>query len=193
MTAIAQSDLTFSKVDEDFLSVANKMIIWDITFGNGVLTYPSGGVPVATSVGTLGFNKTIKFVTVQQPSTNGYIYKWTLSDTAPKIRIYQSSGDAIGNHTHTITGHTHQVAVTSAAAAGVDTWDEASALGVVFLSGATLQRTKTGAATHFDTSACGTLTTSSAGSAAADASALSELSTAATPAAITVRVMLIGE
>jgi hypothetical protein len=223
MTALAETNVLFSRVDTDYLSVANKMVIGDLTFGNSALTYPTGGIPVATSVGKFGFNKTIKFVQISEPSDAGYIYRWTYSDSAPKVRIYQSSGDALANHTHTVAAHvhtlashthqiathTHNISIASATSlSAVDTYAKLSAIGVVFAQSNTLKKTVAGAAQVIPTAGTGTistsgtatlssgqttLTTAGGGAATADPSAMTEMTTGYAPAATTLRLMMLGE
>ncbi|MBI5845131.1 MAG: hypothetical protein HZB23_10735 [Deltaproteobacteria bacterium] len=61
------------------------MGIFDVSFGDGALTYPAGGVPLP-AIGNFGFKKIIQFGLVQQPVTNGFLYKYDPS--SHKVKIY---------------------------------------------------------------------------------------------------------
>ncbi len=101
MTAIAHTDITVTKIDEDVFGIANKMVLADLALSSSALTYPSGGIPIGITPAKFGFHKTMKYANVMDAPADGLIYKLTLSDTAPKIRIYETA--AMGSHTHTLT------------------------------------------------------------------------------------------
>ncbi len=56
-----------------------------ITFGDGALTYPTGGVPLP-AIGMFGFRNAIDFCAIQQPVGNGFVYKYDA--TNHKIKIF---------------------------------------------------------------------------------------------------------
>jgi hypothetical protein len=78
MTALASTNVVvaISSRDRDIMPAGPKKVqLADITFGNGSLTYPTGGVPLPAK-GSFGFNKGIDFVAVEQPPANGFFYKY---------------------------------------------------------------------------------------------------------------------
>ncbi|WP_028316698.1 hypothetical protein [Desulfatibacillum aliphaticivorans] len=60
------------------------MTIASIAFGDGVKTYPSGGVPLP-DMGQFGFKREIGFVAIQQPASNGFMYKYDQENHKLKI------------------------------------------------------------------------------------------------------------
>ena len=67
-----------------------KQRIFDLTVGNGVLTYPTGGIPLPT-LAALGFNKEIRFATVMPP-LNGYVYRYDRANH--KLLMFYGNYDA---------------------------------------------------------------------------------------------------
>lgn len=66
-----------------------------LTFGDGALTYPSGGIPVTAA--QLGFRNAIRDILfVDASGGDGYLYKYDLTNN--KVRIYQ------GNYTASAVG-----------------------------------------------------------------------------------------
>ena len=55
-----------------------------IAFGNGVLTYPTGGVPLTT--GSLGFRRGIDALMILESNSDALLYEWDKS--ANTISIY---------------------------------------------------------------------------------------------------------
>ena len=96
MTAIAATDVavTVSTRNRDIMpGMPKRAQIASVVFGNGTLTYPTGGVPLPAK-GIFGFNKAIEFGVIEQP-INGYLYKF--DRTNHKILIYDQG---------VTTGHT---------------------------------------------------------------------------------------
>jgi len=56
-----------------------------ITFGNGTLTYPTGGVPLPDK-SAFGLHKAIDLVLIEQPPANGFVYKYDKDNH--KIKIF---------------------------------------------------------------------------------------------------------
>jgi len=56
-----------------------------ITFGDGSLTYPTGGVPLP-AIGAFGLHKGIDFALIEQPPANGFVYKY--DKVNHKIKIF---------------------------------------------------------------------------------------------------------
>jgi hypothetical protein len=87
MAAIASSDVTVSVStrNRDIAPGGPKLMqIASVGFGNGSLTYPTGGVPLP-AIGVFGFKKAIEFGVIEQP-VNGFIYKFDRANH--KIIIY---------------------------------------------------------------------------------------------------------
>jgi hypothetical protein len=101
MTAIAHTDIAVTKIDEDQFTIANKMVINDLALSSSALTYPSGGIPIGTTPTKFGFHKTMKYANIMDAPADGLIYKLTLSDSAPKIRIWETAAGT--SHTHSLT------------------------------------------------------------------------------------------
>lgn len=86
MADIAASDVTHTVVSR--ARTASQGINNEVTiaFGNGVLTYPSGGVPLTGAL--MGCPNVVSdFDIVDAGNANGFLYKW--DKTNNKIRIYQ--------------------------------------------------------------------------------------------------------
>lgn len=86
MTALASTDVTVSvsRRDKDMFGGMRKATIADITFGDGALTYPTGGVPLPAK-GAFGFTKEIAMGLIEQPPGNGFIYKYDRANHKLKI------------------------------------------------------------------------------------------------------------
>lgn len=93
MADIASSDVTYTLVDKGLTEGSgyrrNKVTL---LFGDGALTYPSGGVPLLkASLGMPNFLHSL--LLVDPASDNGLVYKY--DDSAEKLRIYEvdTTGD----------------------------------------------------------------------------------------------------
>jgi hypothetical protein len=87
MTALASTDVTVtvSVRNRDIMPGAPKLAqIASIVFGNGSLTYPTGGIPLP-AMGVFGFKKLIEFGAIEQP-VNGFLYKFDRANH--KMLIY---------------------------------------------------------------------------------------------------------
>lgn len=87
MAAIASTNVTVavSVRNRDVFPAGPKLVqIASVAFGNGSLTYPTGGVPLP-AIGVFGFKKIIEFGLIEQP-VDGYVYKY--DRTNHKIVIY---------------------------------------------------------------------------------------------------------
>jgi len=89
MTALASSDVTVTRsirnLDIGHGALSKNMSIVSVTFGDGSLTYPSGGVPMP-AIGNFGFQRQVDFTAIQQPSANGFVYKYDATNN--KMKIY---------------------------------------------------------------------------------------------------------
>lgn len=97
MANIATTDITYAEVAGSAKaspSEPRKSAIFTVTFGNGVLTYPAGGVPLDKN--KLGCPTQIDELTViDAASANGFIYKYDLTNN--KLRIFQGDNDNAGD------------------------------------------------------------------------------------------------
>jgi hypothetical protein len=91
MANILSSNVTYVKVKHSRASNANNWYQFTIAFGNGTLTYPTGGVPLLQA--SLGCNNYLRSVVFVDPSNgDGFLYKWDQSTNT--IRIYQSAAES---------------------------------------------------------------------------------------------------
>lgn len=90
MADIAASDVTYSIIEESLLEDSFRKSIASIAFGDGALTYPTGGVPLTKA--KLGMPNHLRSIKMVDPANaNGFLYKLDL--TNEKIRIYQGDND----------------------------------------------------------------------------------------------------
>lgn len=124
MAAIAVTDVTATLVGKTEIGKVSKTHVMDLTFGDGSLTYPTGGVPL--SVSKLGMKREVDAVTIVDPSSaDGFVYKWDKANN--KILIY-AQGVLVG-------------------AAGAQTLDDFPVTAGVGVSADTHMSLKTGSAT----------------------------------------------
>jgi len=128
MTALASADVSVSipAQDRNIIPSASRIISMpEITFGDGALTYPTGGVPLPDK-SMFGFKKAIEFVEIQQPPANGFVYKYDQANH--KIKIFTQGA---------VTGSTAAADSTSGALAE----DSAGAETAVRLMGSSVDTT----------------------------------------------------
>jgi len=124
MADLESTDVTVT-VGENYIQDKKKIVNVTVAFGDGSLTYPSGGVPMPSFL-SFGLGRSLDHLRLVDPANaNGYLYKW--DRTNKKLRIYQ--GAAVGSHTHAValdggdTGaeaaHTHVTVDQFAAAAEI--------------------------------------------------------------------------
>lgn len=93
MADIAASDVTYSIQNMKKVE-SYKVNRVSVAFGNGSLTYPSGGVPLTRAkLGCPNFVEDIKII--DAANANGFVYKVVQQSgvTNPKLRIYQGDND----------------------------------------------------------------------------------------------------
>lgn len=97
MTALASSNVTvtISNRNKERIPGALRKVIVDLTFGDGSLTYPSGGVPLPAKE-QYGFKREIAFGIIEQPSANGFFYKYDRTNHKLKIFTMGFVTDAAG-------------------------------------------------------------------------------------------------
>lgn len=86
MTALASTNVTVSLNSSDRHVLGKlKMSMGTLSFGNRVLTYPFGGIPLP-AVGAFGFNTAIKNLDLVGPVNNGFQFRYDLDNH--KIKAY---------------------------------------------------------------------------------------------------------
>jgi hypothetical protein len=138
MADIASTDVTYAllkKIKGDSGYVQNQLTA---VFGDGALTYPSGGIPLDKN--KMGVpNQVINLKIYDQGSANGLVYKYDAANN--KIRIYRSGGftpaGTVATHTHTIPAGTDGAGGTSGTTAPAFTGTAAVAASLVELVAAT--------------------------------------------------------
>lgn len=87
MAAIVAANVSYSfdLKNASKLGRAGKLLRGTISFGDGSLTYPSGGVPLTK--GKLGCPQVIKSVKILEDNASGYVYQFDVSTS--KLRMFQ--------------------------------------------------------------------------------------------------------
>ena len=88
MPNIGATNVTYSIGERK--KIGRKFFVFaQVSFGNGVLTYPSGGIPLTTSK----FEVTdLDSVEIVESNGKGLMYEWDRS--ANKIRIFNPTGES---------------------------------------------------------------------------------------------------
>ena len=168
MTALVAANVTVT-VERRTIAGKTRRNRVKITFGNGSLTYPSGGVPMPT-FGTWGMKRNLDYLTVfDENDASGIVWKYDRANN--KLRGYVST-----NHAHVFTISSGAPAATGSGAMGISAVTGSSdvTLRVAQGSGVTLN------------------TGSPVGSGGGADTALTELSTSAAPAAQTFFAEAVG-
>lgn len=94
MANIAASDVVYVELSKSIGESGYKQRQMTVQFGDGVLTYPAGGIPL--DAGKLGCPNQIRSLELFSPaSANGFVYKYDLTNN--KIRIYQGDNDNVAD------------------------------------------------------------------------------------------------
>lgn len=96
MADIAASDVTYTGPGyyEQQDSDGQREGIFGVSFGDGALTYPTGGVPLDKA--KLGCPNSVTELSIIDPANaNGFVYKTDLANL--KLRIYQGDNDAVAD------------------------------------------------------------------------------------------------
>ena len=92
MANIASTDVTYAYNTVNNIG-RSKMIELTISFGDGALWYPSGGIPLTIS--KLGFKRNVESLTILESNGQALLFEWDRS--ANTIRIFyptQETGSA---------------------------------------------------------------------------------------------------
>lgn len=93
---------------------ASKDIVYaTIAFGGGSLQYATGGVPLP-AIGNFGLLREIDLMLIEQPSANGFIYKY--DHAAHKIKIFTQGFSTGGTTAATLNDTTGALVANSAGA-----------------------------------------------------------------------------
>ena len=94
MVDIVATDVTYSIFKRSKNEDNNQKVIADVTFGDGALTYPAGGIPLLRAqLATPRQLASVKFVDAS--NSDGFLYKY--DSTNEKIRIYQGDNDNVAD------------------------------------------------------------------------------------------------
>jgi hypothetical protein len=105
MADIASGDLTYVLVKQRKEDSSNKVVNLTVAFGDGALTYPSGGIPLDKA--KMGVPNHIVSLSISSPaSADGLIYKYDQANN--KVRMYYSA-----NHAHNLLIKGGQAATTT--------------------------------------------------------------------------------
>lgn len=95
MAALTSASVTYTQVKKSIGESGYREFVMKLQYGDGALTYPSGGVPLLA--GSLGCpNQIISFSFIDASVGDGYDYKYDYANNA--IRIYNSTA----SHTHSL-------------------------------------------------------------------------------------------
>lgn len=95
MADIAASNVTVTMVNQRKLGDSRNLNRVQLAFGNGVLTYPAGGIPL--TIGKLGCPTIIESLVIVDKGTSGYNFMYDQS--AKKLVMWQAPAQT---HTHDI-------------------------------------------------------------------------------------------
>ena len=164
MAQIAAADVTYALVEGTAKNGADCRYnaVFDVTFGNGTLTYTNGGVPLTK--GKLGCPTVIEELSIQNSGAGGFVYRF--NHTASSIQMYE------------VASHVHNFIM----AGGVTT----TADFLYHSSGAI------GKAAATNITVAGTAPATTGGVVGAAVAAMSEVLTSATVTAVTLRMRVVG-
>lgn len=102
MTDIASTDVTYAITQSTNASDMRTRRLVTLTFGNGSLTYPAGGILLLKA--KLGLPNSVETFNIYDKGTSGY--NFSFDKTNMKLVITQGTTSA---HTHTVAAHTHDL------------------------------------------------------------------------------------
>jgi hypothetical protein len=95
MADIAAGDVTYTMLTKHINDACFRNFTFTVAFGDGALTYPSGGIPLTKA--SLGCPNVIKSLKIYSDNAgSGVLYKYDAANN--KIRLY----NAAASHTHTL-------------------------------------------------------------------------------------------
>jgi len=85
MADIAGNNVAYTQVGKTEIGNVSRQAVFDLSFGDGVLTYPANGIPLSLSA--MGFKRGIESLQIaDQANGDGLVYKWDRANN--KIRIW---------------------------------------------------------------------------------------------------------
>lgn len=162
MAGLAAADVTYSITKKKLLEDGRKIVQASITFGDGSKTYPTNGVPL--TIGKLACPVVIDSISVEDLGTSGY--NFSFDKTNKTLRLFQAAS------------HSHNLSLKNAAVADGATTRVNAGTNLL------------GANTGSDITVAGG--GANGGVAAVSAAGLAELATSVAPAALTIKVTVIG-
>ncbi len=108
MANIAATDITLTLLTQRRSEDGRRVNVFTMAFGDGVLTYPAGGVPITKA--KLGCPNIIEQLTVFDKGTSGY--EWTYDRTNEKLVAMQAPAQT---HAHDVLVKGGQAAASTAA------------------------------------------------------------------------------
>lgn len=95
MPDIAAANITYAVVNphQSKVEQGRRKGKFSVAFGDGALTYPTGGVPIAKA--NFGCPNVIESFIFESPGANGFVYKYDQANE--KIRIYQGDNDNVAD------------------------------------------------------------------------------------------------
>lgn len=101
MADIASSDVTYTLQNQSIEGGGYSKNVFKLAFGDGALTYPSGGIPLSKP--KLGVPNSIRSLKIiDQNDASGLVFKYDFENN--KIRIYQSAGFTPAGTNAQVTG-----------------------------------------------------------------------------------------
>lgn len=89
MADIASTDVTYTLLEEGIVDSRRRNLV-QAAFGDGALTYPTGGVPLdKAKMGVAVHIENLSFM--DAGNANGFVYKYDRENE--KVRIYQGDND----------------------------------------------------------------------------------------------------
>jgi hypothetical protein len=90
MADIAASNVAYVQTSKEVIDSGMRKFVMTVTFGDGVLTYPAGGIPLTAA--QMGCPNEVRTLNLFSPdSANGFVYKYDQANN--KIRIYQGDNN----------------------------------------------------------------------------------------------------
>ncbi len=107
MANIAATDITVTILNSRKDENSKRRMNVKLAFGNGVLTYGAGGIPI--SKGKLGCPNVIESLVVYDKGTSGY--EWSYDAANSKLVAMRSAANTAAAHTHVLTmdAHAHDI------------------------------------------------------------------------------------
>ncbi len=93
MADLAAANVTLTQVGKSELGRSSKRSVFDVTFGNGTLTYPANGIPLPT-IDKFGFKRNLESLRIVSATVRGFVYEY---DTANHKILMFTQGAVVGS------------------------------------------------------------------------------------------------